>query len=322
MNNDSIILTSNLTKLYAGKPAVSSLHMHVKKGDIYGFIGRNGSGKSTTLKMLCGLAAPSEGTVQLFGKPLHLESVRRRIGVLIESAGLEPDCSAYENMYLKALFMGIPEPESEIFRLLASVGLNPQDKKAAKKFSMGMKQRLGIAMALLGGPDLLILDEPINGLDPEGMNQIRQLLIDLNQKKGITILVSSHILGELSKMATRYGILKDGCLIREISAQELASQCRDYLYLKTSDSKTAAVLLEQRLGIRSYEVHPEGEIRIFSSVDSSAVTSVLSEAGIAVYAIYPHQQDLEEYFLSLMGRETSETGTENSRARKGGRRHA
>lgn len=312
-----VIVTQNLTKMYGDKAAVSSMDMHVKQGDIYGFIGRNGSGKSTTLKMLCGLAFPTQGSIRVFGQSLSRESVRKRIGVLIESPGLEGGRSAYENMYLKASLMGIVDPDKEIRELLTLTGLNPDNKKLVKRYSMGMKQRLGIAMALLGGPDLLILDEPINGLDPEGMNQLRSLLVDLNQKKGVTILVSSHILGELSKMATRYGIIKDGCLVKEISKEELSAECKDYLYLKTSDSKMAAVLLEEKLRIRNYEVRPEGEIRIYQKADSGQLTTVMTSAGISVFAIYGHQQDLEGYFLDLMGKE-SKTGS----SKKGGRRHA
>ena len=312
-----VIVTQNLTKMYGDKAAVSSMDMHVKQGDIYGFIGRNGSGKSTTLKMLCGLAFPTQGSIRVFGQSLSRESVRKRIGVLIESPGLEGGRSAYENMYLKASLMGIVDPGKEIRELLTLTGLNPDNKKLVKRYSMGMKQRLGIAMALLGGPDLLILDEPINGLDPEGMNQLRTLLVDLNQKKGVTILVSSHILGELSKMATRYGIIKDGCLVKEISKEELSVECKDYLYLKTSDSKMSAVLLEEKLGIRNYEVRPEGEIRIYQKADSGQITTVMTSAGISVFAIYGHQQDLEGYFLDLMGKE-SKTGS----SKKGGRRHA
>lgn len=312
-----IIETKNLCKSYEKKAAVTSLNMHVPSGEIYGFIGRNGSGKSTTLKMLCGLAHPTEGSIRLFGETMLQDSVYRRIGVLIETAGLEPGCTAYENMLYKAMFMGIVEPKKQIQELLTQLGLEPENKKKVKQFSMGMKQRLGIAMALLGGPDLLILDEPINGLDPEGMNQIRNLLVDLNQKKGITILISSHILGELEKMATHYGILKDGYLVKEISREDLISQCKDYLYLKVQDSQMAAVVLEQKLGLCDYEVHPDGEIRIFQNLSPAHITSALSKAGISVYAIYPHQQDLEGYFMELMGQDT-----QKSSSRKGGRHHA
>ena len=273
--------------------------------------------------MLCGLAFPTQGSIRIFGQSPSQENVRKRIGVLIESPGLEPGRSAYENMYLKACFMGIVEPDKEIRELLTLTGLNPDNKKLVKRYSMGMKQRLGIAMALLGGPDLLILDEPINGLDPEGMSQLRSVLVGLNEKKGVTILVSSHILGELSKMATRYGIIKDGILVKEISKEELEGECKDYLYLKTSDSQMAAVLLEEKLGIQNYEVRPEGEIRIYQKGEPGEITRVMAAAGISVYAIYGHQQDLEGYFLDLMGKEAA--GNPNSgkaSAKKGGRGHA
>ncbi len=312
----NVIETKNLCKHYGKRSAVSGVNMHVRQGDIYGFIGRNGSGKSTTLKLLCGLARPTEGSIEIFGQSPEDPAARRRMGALIETAGLEPDKSAHENMLLKAMLQGLADPEPEIRRLLTLVGLNPSDRKKTKKFSMGMKQRLGIAMALLGGPDLLLLDEPINGLDPEGMSQIRTLLTDLNQKRGVTILVSSHILGELSKMATRYGILKDGRLIKEITEEELSGECRDYLYVKVDDPRQAAVALEECLGLRDYEVRPGGEIRVYEKgLEPAAVTGALISRRVAVQAIYPHSQDLEGYFLDLMGRE-------DASPEKGGKHHA
>lgn len=312
----NVIETRNLCKHYGKRAAVSGVNMHVRQGDIYGFIGRNGSGKSTTLKLLCGLARPTEGSIEIFGQSPEDPAARRRVGALIETAGLEPDKSAHENMLLKAMLQGLADPEPEIRRLLTLVGLNPSDRKKTKKFSMGMKQRLGIAMALLGGPDLLLLDEPINGLDPEGMSQIRTLLTDLNQKRGVTILVSSHILGELSKMATRYGILKDGRLIKEITEEELSGECRDYLYVKVDDPRQAAVALEECLGLRDYEVRPGGEIRVYEKgLEPAAVTGALISRHVAVQAIYPHSQDLEGYFLDLMGRE-------DASPEKGGKHHA
>lgn len=312
-----LLSTNSLTKQYGRHKAVDSVNIHIRRGDIYGLIGRNGAGKTTLLKMISGLASPTEGDFTLFGK--QGKSAYRylaRVGTLIEAPGIYPNMSAADNLKLKCLAMGVRK-QGEIEELLDIVGLSDTGKKKVKNFSMGMKQRLGIAMALLGGPDLLILDEPINGLDPEGMNQLRSLLVDLNQKKGVTILVSSHILGELSKMATRYGIIKDGCLVKEISKEELSAECKDYLYLKTSDSKMAAVLLEEKLRIRNYEVRPEGEIRIYQKADSGQITTVMTSAGISVFAIYGHQQDLEGYFLDLMGKE-SKTGS----SKKGGRRHA
>lgn len=300
-NSMEVIKTAALTKAYGAKRAVDHLDMTVRQGDIYGFIGRNGSGKSTTMKMLCGLATPTEGEVRLFGKPVDDPAARRRVGALVESAGLYGDCSAHENLMLKATCMGLVDGDRQCRDLLGLVGLEGSSKQHVKKFSMGMKQRLGVALALLGSPDLLLLDEPINGLDPEGIQEIRQLLLRLNRENGITLLVSSHILGELSKIATCYGILKDGRLVEQLTAEELQARCRDYLHLRVADAKTAAVLLEQELGVHQYEVRPEGEIRVYDAVDAARVTAVLSAHGVAVAEIYLHGQDLEGYFLELMG---------------------
>lgn len=298
-----VIATSALTKVYGQKRAVDRLDMTVRQGDIYGFIGRNGSGKSTTLKLLSGLARPTEGEVRLFGQPVENEAARRRVGVLVESAGLYPGLSAHENMMLKAACMGLVTPEQNVRRLLELVSLDPTDKKRAGRFSMGMKQRLGIALALLGGPDLLLLDEPINGLDPEGIQEVRNLLVKLNQDQGITLVISSHILGELAKIATHYGILKDGRMVQQLSSEELSAQCRDYLHLRVADPKAAIVALEQQLGLFKYEVRPEGEVRVYDKTDPARVNAVLAKADIPVQEIYLHGQDLEGYFLELMGGE-------------------
>ena len=228
-----VVRTMSLSKKYQGKNAVDHVTMTVKQGAIYGFIGRNGAGKSTTLKMLCGLAKPTSGDIQIFGTTLQNTVTRKRIGMLIEQAGIYPNFTAYENMKLKANYLGVIDPDLKIRELLALFHLEEQKKKKIKQFSMGMKQRLGIAMALLGNPDLLILDEPINGLDPEGILEIRQMLKRFNEENRITMIISSHILGELSKIATDYGIIKDGKLIEQISAKELEAKCNDYIHLKT-----------------------------------------------------------------------------------------
>lgn len=295
------IKTSALTKIYGAKRAVDHLDMTVRQGDIYGFIGRNGSGKSTTMKMLCGLAKPTAGEVRLFGQPVTDMATRRRVGVLVESAGLYSDCSAYENLMLKAACLGLVDADKTARELLETVGLESAGAQHIKKFSMGMKQRLGIALALLGSPDLLLLDEPSNGLDPEGILAVRQLLLRLNREKGITLVVSSHILGELSKIATRYGILKDGMLVEELSAEKLHARCKDYLCVRVADAKAAAVLLEQELSLRQYEVRPEGELRLYGEADAAKVNAVLAAQGVPVLELYLHRQDLEGYFLELMG---------------------
>lgn len=221
--------------------------------------------------------------------------------MLIEQAGIYPNFTAYENMKLKANYLGVIDPDLKIRELLALFHLEEQKKKKIKQFSMGMKQRLGIAMALLGNPDLLILDEPINGLDPEGILEIRQMLKRFNEENRITMIISSHILGELSKIATDYGIIKDGKLIEQISAKELEAKCNDYIHLKTPDTKRAVVALEEKLGIRHYEIRPDGEIRIYER--NNQISKVLLEQGIVVEELFRHQQDLERYFLELMGGE-------------------
>lgn len=296
-----VVRTMSLSKKYQGKNAVDHITMTVEQGAIYGFIGRNGAGKSTTLKMLCGLAKPTSGDIQIFGTTLQNTVTRKRIGILIEQAGIYPNFTAYENMKLKAKYLGVVDPDLKIRELLALFHLEEQKKKKAKQFSMGMKQRLGIAMALLGNPDLLILDEPINGLDPEGILEIRQLLKRFNEENRITMIISSHILGELSKIATHYGIIKDGRLIEQISAKELEAKCNDYIHLKTPDPKKAVVALEEKLGIQHYEIRPDGEIRIYDL--NNQISKVLLEQGIVVEEFFRHQQDLESYFLELMGGE-------------------
>ena len=298
-----VIRTTGLGKFYGEKKAVDDLNMLVRKGDIYGFIGRNGSGKSTTLKMICGLAKPSTGEIQIFHKPVSDSVVRRRTGMLIENPGIYPEFSARENMMLKAKCLGLMDGDHNVDELLKVTELDKTGKKKTKNFSMGMKQRLGIAMALLGKPDLLILDEPINGLDPEGILQVRNLLIRLNQEKGMTIVISSHILGELSKIATRYGIIKEGHLAEEISAVDLDKKRKDYLHLRVDNPKKAAILLEENCKIHSYEVRPQGEIRIYGDADSGLLSGIFAENGVQVQELFRHQQDLEGYFLELMGGE-------------------
>ncbi|MDD4850682.1 MAG: ATP-binding cassette domain-containing protein [Gemmiger sp.] len=294
------IHTVGLTKAYHGKRAVDSLEMRVEPGDIYGFIGQNGAGKSTTFKLLSGLARPTGGEISLFGHPVGDETTRRRIGILIEDAGVYPGFSASENLLLKANLVGLPHPAQEVARVLAEVGLADAGAKPAKRFSMGMRRRLGLALALLGNPDLLLLDEPINGLDPEGIRDVRALLQSLQQQHGMTIVISSHILGELSKVATRYGIIRQGKMVEELTAEALSAKCRDYLCLQTTDPRKAAALLEETLNLHDYEVLPAGELHIFGNADPAAINTILNQKGLAVQSIAPHRQDLEEYFLQRM----------------------
>ena len=297
--NENVVEINNLCKTYKDTKAVAHVNMTIKKGDIYGFIGRNGAGKSTTLKMIVGLIFPTSGQIKLFGESRN-KFTDRRIGSLIENPGLYPNLSAYDNMELKAIALGLKDKE-KIIELLSLVKLDYKSKKIVKKFSLGMKQRLAIALALLGNPDLLILDEPINGLDPEGIRQIREVIQYLNENKKMTIIISSHILGELSKIATRYGIIRDGQMIEEISAKELDQKCRDYLLLKVEQVEKAIPLLENDLGIYDYIVHENNEIRIYDNIESSKINLVLTKHNIKINQIYYQKQDLESYFLEKIG---------------------
>ena len=297
----AVIQTIGLSKRYKDNWAVDHLDLQVEQGDIYGFIGRNGAGKSTTLKLLCGLAQPTQGEALLFGKPIQDSVARRRVGSLIEQPGLYPDLSGRENLRLYATLLGLDSPARQVDEILETVSLSPKEKKPVKHYSMGMKQRLGVGLALLGGPDLLLLDEPINGLDPEGIREMRELLLRLNRERGMTLLISSHILGELSKIATRYGIIQQGRMVEQIIAGELTQKCTDYLHLQTDQPQKAAALLERELRLSRWEMRPEGEIRIYEAVDTKAVGQILTQAGIAVEEMGLHRQDLEGYFLERMG---------------------
>lgn len=299
MNNSEFAVTAqNLTKVYGKKPAVSHLEMNVRHGDIYGFIGRNGAGKSTTLKMLCGLVHPTEGSYSIYGRDSSDPTTCRRVGMLIENAGLFPHLTARDNMLLKARVMGLTDV-SPVDELLKLMKLDDTGRKKVRQFSMGMKQRLGIAMALMGNPDLLILDEPTNGLDPEGIREIRCLLQKLNED-GKTIIISSHILGELSKIANRYGIIKDGEMIRQLGREELEEECKDYLLVEAEQIEQACAILSEKLPQITYEVFGQHQLRIYDMVDSGAITTLLVQNGIIVSTCSLHQTDLEQYFLNVM----------------------
>jgi ABC-2 type transport system ATP-binding protein len=290
--------TVALTKKYKGKSAVSHLDMKVREGAIYGFIGRNGAGKSTTLKMLCGLAKPTAGEIRIFGKTVNDPYVARRIGCLIESAGLYPDMTARQNVLMKAKCIGLTD-QGSVDKVISITGLSDAGGKKVRHFSMGMKQRLGIAVALLGNPDLLILDEPINGLDPEGIREVRQLLQLLNEE-GKTLIISSHILGELSKIATHYGIIKDGMLVEQINQEELERKCKSYFQIEVDDVKRALPLIAEYLPASSPEVYDSRILRLYDLEDGAELNRVLVEHQVQIYASGFHHMDLEEYFLDRM----------------------
>lgn len=290
--------TTCLTKMYKEKAAVKQLNLKVREGEIYGFIGRNGAGKSTTLKMLSGLTSPTEGEIRLFGKSVNDPVIRRRIGVLIESAGLYPNMTARQNIIMKAKCMGLVN-ETSIDYVLQITGLTNTGKKRVKHFSMGMKQRLGVALALLGNPDLLILDEPINGLDPEGIRELRQLILQL-QEEGKTIIISSHILGELSKISTNYGIIKNGELIEQITKEALEEKCMDYFQIEVNDIHRALPLIQEKFPKVETSVFDTKTIRIYGLSEGAKLNQTLIENQISIYASGFHHMDLEEYFLERM----------------------
>ncbi len=287
-----------LTKMYQKKAAVNRLDMSVREGEIYGFIGKNGAGKSTTMKMLCGLARPTEGEIRLFGKPVSNPAVRRRMGVLIETPGLYPNLTARQNAVMKARCMGLVD-ERSVDEAMLLAGLADTGKKKVKHFSMGMRQRLGVALALIGNPDLLVLDEPINGLDPEGIRELRQLMLRLHET-GKTILISSHILGELSKISTAYGIIKDGEMIEQITSEALEEKCMDYFQIEVDDVSRALVLIREAFPKARAEVSDSRVLRVYGLSEGAGLIRLLVEKQIQVYASGFHHMDLEEYFLSRM----------------------
>ena len=299
----NVIETNGLSKAFGSKMAVNQFDMHVGQGDIYGFVGRNGAGKSTVMRMLAGLAAPTDGEVREFGMQPREASASRRVGALIESPGLYGSMSATDNLMMKALALGLADPKDKVRDLLDLTGLGSVGSKATKNFSMGMKQRLGLALALLGSPDLLLLDEPLNGLDPEGAREIRRLIMRLNDERGITVVVSSHVLEQLGKMATRYGVIREGRMVREMSAAEVDQECSDFLQLEAANPTLALAVLQERFAGLRFQSMPDGAIRVFGGADAGAVGAVLNEQGIAVRGLYAHRRDLEEFFVEMMGAE-------------------
>lgn len=299
----NVIQTHALEKQYGAKRAVNLFDMHVAQGDIYGFVGRNGAGKSTVMKMIAGLIHPTSGEIQLFGETVTPGTGHQNVGVLIENAGLYPHMSAEQNLMMKALCLGVADAKQQTARLLAFVGLSEVAKKNTGKFSMGMKQRLGLALALMGDPDVLLLDEPLNGLDPEAVREIRLLLQKLNEERGVTILISSHILDQLGKIATRYGIIRDGMMVRELTAVEVEQECQDYVELKVADVTVALALLEERMQGLEYRAMPNGSLRIFGLNTMTEISEILNRENIAVHGLQMHQRDLEEFFVEMMGDE-------------------
>ena len=292
----------NLTKSFRSLYAVDRLNMTVPVGAIYGFIGENGSGKSTTMKLLCGHLVADAGKIRLFDRDHTDPGVRVRVGALIENAGCFPGSSVYQNLMMQCINLGIENADEEIDRVLKIVRMEDNARLKFKKCSLGMKQRIGIAMALLGDPALLILDEPINGLDTDGMRIMREILLDITQNYGCTVLISSHILGELEKIATHYGIIRQGRMIMEISAEEMDARAQVFVSVKTKDLQGAKTVLEHAFAT----VKAEGDcLRVYDVEEPAAVVDCLMKNGHVPYELKKNKIGLEEYYVELMSKEAN-----------------
>lgn len=300
---ENIVVTRQLAKRYGKFEALLPTDFELKKGKILGLVGRNGAGKTTLLKLLTGQTEPTGGTMALFSadSASGLSKARRRVGAIVETPAFYPNLTAEQNMEYYRIQRGIPD-KGRIAYALAQAGIDNTGKKKYKDFSLGMKQRLGIALTMLSEPDLLVLDEPLNGLDPMGIMEVRSLLQRLNRDKEITILISSHILGELSAVATDYAFIDQGKMVEQISAAELNQKCRRYIELKVAQPEKAAAILEQKLGCSQYEVLPEGVIHIYAHLDQPAkIASMMVEGQVELSAIESKGADLESYFIKLVG---------------------
>lgn len=302
---DCVFQAEGLTKKYRGSQALDGLSMNVPRGAIYGFIGKNGAGKTTLIRLLCGLHEPSSGSFSLFGIPCSSRDIadaRRRIGAVVEAPALYTDMTAEENLRQQYLILGLPSFEG-IPDLLQLVGLERTGRKKVRHFSLGMKQRLGIALALSGDPDFLVLDEPANGLDPQGIVEIREMLLRLNRERQVTVLISSHILDELSRLATHYGIIDHGRMIRELSAEDLEAECKRCVRMEVSDVSALSRVLE---GMHlDYRILSDTAAEVYSKIGVTDLTMALYRENCQVFSMQEKDQDLEGYFLSLVGGDAS-----------------
>ncbi len=295
------LTAERLSKHYRHFKALEGLSIHVPKGSIYGLVGRNGAGKTTLIRLICGIQSPTSGEYILYGKrntEKGITEARRRMGAVVETPSIYSDMTAEENIRQQYLILGIPSFDG-IRELLELVGLEDVGKKKAKNFSLGMRQRLGIAVALAGDPDFLILDEPANGLDPEGIIEMRELILRLNRERQITVLISSHILDELSRLATHYGFLDQGRMVKELSAQELESACQKCVRLRISDTKALSQALE-RVGLE-YKIRSHEEADVYGEVNLSQLILDLAKEDCQVFGIQEHNESLESYFMGLVG---------------------
>ena len=301
-----VLSTNALSKKYKNFKALDGLNMHVPKGAIYGFVGKNGAGKTTLIRLLCGMQFPTAGEFTLYGKSSNTKdilNVRKRMGAVVETPAVTLEMTAKENIMQQYRMLGLPS-FSDVDELLDLVGLNSTGDKKVKNFSLGMKQRLGIAIALAGNPDLLVLDEPINGLDPEGIIEIRELILKLNKEKQITILISSHILDELAKLATHYGFVNHGQLVKEISAVDLLTECKKCTHVTVSDTKILVRVLDDME--LEYQVISSTEADIYGQVSVTDLAIMLSKQNCQVFSMNEIDESLENYYINLIGGSTHE----------------
>ena len=298
---ENILETNQLEKTYHHFKAINDLNMHIAKGAIYGVIGKNGAGKTTLIRLICGLQNPTNGTYTIYGIPntdKQILDVRKRMGAIIETPSIRLDATAEDNLKEQYRIMGLPSFDN-LQEILKLVGLMDTGKKKAKHFSLGMKQRLGIAIALVGNPDFLILDEPINGLDPEGIIEIRELILKLNKERGITFLISSHYLDELSKIATNYGFIENGHMMQEIPKEELEKKCKKRLELEVSNIKECVKYFEEKQF--SYEVISNEKIYLYHKMNITELAIALSEKNCIINKFEEKEESLESYYINLMG---------------------
>ena len=296
-----VLTTSALSKKYRKFEALKDLTMHIPKGAIYGFVGRNGAGKTTLIRVICGLQEPTSGEYAIYGisnKDRQIAKSRHRMGAVVETPSIYLDMTAEDNLKQQALVLGLPNYES-IPEILKLVGLENTGKKKARNFSLGMKQRLGIAVALIGNPDFIVLDEPINGLDPQGIVEIRELILKLNREHGITVLISSHILGELSKLATHYGFIEKGHIVKEISAADLEAACRKCVRVEVSDTKALARVLDEKE--MDYEIVTDRTANIYGEITLSTLVLALAKENCELISSHEQDENLETYFINLIG---------------------
>lgn len=296
-----ICQTKDLCKNYKNVHVLENVNLSIKRSEIYGLIGENGAGKSTLIRILTGLAFKSSGGINLFGKTERLQCERAKIGCTVEMPALYKDMTAEQNLEIQRVQRGIPNKKC-ISKTLELVGLDNTNEKKVNNFSLGMKQRLSLAIALLGEPEFLILDEPVNGLDPTGIIELREMLKKLTKENHVTILISSHILSELNQLATCYGFLHHGKLLRQITAAQLGEECRRHIKLKTDDTKRAATIIEEYLKIKNFSVYPDNYIRIYEKLEEiHSISKTLFSNGIIVEELSIQGEDLETYFENLIG---------------------